>query len=138
MRDFFGRMALRMAQFMQGRYGADSLSNGLAAVGIISLLLSIVPFLDFFSWIALIALLTAVARSLSRNFAQRQRENEAYERVISKPRRMYHLAKKAWANRATTKYFRCKHCGQVLSIPRGKGTLRVVCPKCKTEVQKKS
>ncbi len=28
--------------------------------------------------------------------------------------------------------------GQVLSVPRGKGTLRVVCPKCKTETKQKS
>ena len=34
--------------------------------------------------------------------------------------------------------FKCKKCGAVLSVPRGKGTLRVVCPKCKTETTKKS
>lgn len=43
-----------------------------------------------------------------------------------------------YVNRKTTKYFRCKGCGQILSIPRGKGTMRIVCPKCKTEVMKKS
>ena len=43
-----------------------------------------------------------------------------------------------YVNRKTTKYFQCKGCGQILSIPRGKGTMRIVCPKCKTEVMKKS
>ena len=43
-----------------------------------------------------------------------------------------------YVNRKTTKYFRCKGCGQILSIPRDKGTMRIVCPKCKTEVMKKS
>ena len=43
-----------------------------------------------------------------------------------------------WTNRKTTRYFKCKGCGQVLSVPRGKGTLRVVCPKCKTETKQKS
>lgn len=137
-KEFLGRLAMKMAQFMQGRYGADSLSNGLAALGIISLLLSILPHLDFFSWVAFVALLLAILRSLSRNIAQRRRENATYERVMAKPRRAYALAKKAWVNRKTTKYFRCKNCGQILSVPRGKGTLRVVCPKCKTEVRKKS
>ena len=56
----------------------------------------------------------------------------------AKPRRSYELAKKKWSNRKTTKYFRCENCGQELSVPRGTGTMRVVCPKCKTETKMKS
>lgn len=68
----------------------------------------------------------------------RDRENAAFERAVEKPRKQLSLARKAWANRKTTRYFTCKGCGQVLSVPRGKGTLRVVCPKCKTESTMKS
>ena len=44
--DFFQRIALKTARWMQGRYGLDGLSNGLMALGIISMLLSVLPYLE--------------------------------------------------------------------------------------------
>ena len=64
--------------------------------------------------------------------------NAPFERIVEKPRKQLSLRRKKWTNRKTTRYFKCKGCGQVLSVPRGKGTLRVVCPKCKTETKQKS
>ena len=58
--------------------------------------------------------------------------------LFQKPKRWWNMLDTMYVNRKTTKYFRCKGCGQILSIPRGKGTMRIVCPKCKTEVMKKS
>ena len=34
--------------------------------------------------------------------------------------------------------FKCKKCGAVLSVPRGKGTLRVTCPQCYEQTVRKS
>lgn len=138
MKSFLQGMMMNLARWMQGRYGNDSLSNGLVALGIIALLLSIIPGLDVLSLLSFVCLAIAIFRSLSKNFARRRKENEVYERVMRGPKRTYALAKKAWANRATTRYFKCKGCGTVLSVPRGKGTLRVVCPKCKKETTRKS
>lgn len=138
MKQFFQRMTYKMAVWMQGRYGNDDFSNGLVALGIITMLLSIFPHCGWLSYIALIALVVAIWRTCSKNISKRANENQTYLRVTAKPRRSYELAKKKWVNRKTTKYFRCKGCGQELSVPRGKGTLRVVCPKCKKETQMKS
>lgn len=129
---------MKMAQWMQGRYGIDGLSNGLVALGVIAMLLSIIPHLDALSWLAVACLAVAIYRMCSKKFAQRRKENEAYERIMKGPKRTYALVKKAWVNRKTTCYFKCKGCGTVLSVPRGKGTLRVVCPKCKKETTRKS
>ena len=115
MKNFFQRLAQRTAVWMQGRYGNDDLGNALVALGIITMLASILPRCGWLSYVALAAM-----------------------RLSAKPRRSYELAKKKWSNRKTAKYFRCKHCGQELSVPRGKGTMRVVCPKCKTETKMKS
>ena len=138
MKGFLERLQWKLAGMMQGRRGADTLSSFLMVVGIVLLLVSIVPGLDVLSWVALIALAYALFRSYSKNVAARDRENAAFERAVEKPRKQLPLARKAWANRKTTRYFTCKGCGQVLSVPRGKGTLRVVCPKCKTESTMKS
>ena len=77
-------------------------------------------------------------RIQSKNLGSRARENEAFLRATEKPRRALSVGRKKWENRETTLYFKCKGCGHELSVPRGKGTLRVVCPKCKTETVKKS
>lgn len=138
MQGFFERLQWKIAAWMQGRYGMDGLSNFIAGVAIILLLASIIPGLDLLSWAALLLMVLSIVRSISKNIPARTKELATYERVIAKPKRSLSLAKKAWTNRKTTVYFKCKKCGQVLSVPRGKGTLRVVCPKCKTETKRKS
>lgn len=138
MKGFLERMQWKLAGMMQGRRGTDSFSNFLMVVGIVLLLGSIVPGLDMLSWVALVVLAYALFRSYSKNIAARERENAAFERIVAGPKKQLSLARKKWANRKTTRYFTCKGCGQVLSVPRGKGTLRVVCPKCKTETKQKS
>lgn len=138
MRGFLERMQWKMSEWMQGRHGADGLSNFLIGVGLVLVIASVIPGLDLLSWLALIVLAVAIFRSFSKNGAARSKENEAYERIAAKPKRWFSLRQKAWKNRKTTRYFKCKGCGTVLSVPRGKGKLRVVCPKCKTETMKKS
>lgn len=138
MKNFLERLQRSMAQAMQGRRGADGLSNFLVIVGIVLLFVSLVPGFDLASWVSLAVLAYALFRCYSKNIAARQRENAAFERVAEKPKKQLLLMQKKWTNRSTTRYFTCKGCGQSLSVPRGKGTLRVVCPKCKTETTIKS
>lgn len=107
---------------MQGRYGNDDLGNALVALGIITMLASILPHCGWLSYVALAAMALAIWRTCSKNIGKRRQENQKYLRLSAKPRRSYELAKKKWSNRKTTKYFRCKNCGQELSVPRGKGT----------------
>ena len=47
-------------------------------------------------------------------------------------------AERMWRERKTTLFFRCKTCGAILSVPRGKGHIRVTCPRCGTKVEKVS
>ena len=127
---FLDRLQWRMAAWMQGRHGADSLSNALIVVGLVLTLASILPGLGLLSWAAFVFLAVALFRCFSRNEYKRAGENEAYLRFVAKPKRAVSVAGKAWKNRKTTCYFKCKHCGAVLSVPRGKGKLRVTCPQC--------
>lgn len=138
MKQFLERWARKTAIWMQGRYGNDDFSNGLVALGVICMIVSLFPNCGWLSWVALAAFAVVLWRTCSKNIARRRAENQKYLQVTAKPRRAYELAKKKFTNRKTTKYFRCKNCGQELSVPKGKGTLRVVCPKCKTETKMKS
>ena len=138
MKGFLERLQWKLWGRMQGRRGADTFSNFLVVAGIVLLFASLIPGLDLLSWVALIVLAYSLFRSYSKNIAARDRENATFERIVEKPRKQLSLMRKKWTNRKTTRYFKCKGCGQVLSVPRGKGTLRVVCPKCKTETKLKS
>ena len=138
MKGFLERLQWKLSGMTQGRRGADTFSNFLVVAGIVLLFASLIPGLDLLSWVALIVLAYSLFRSYSKNIAARDRENATFERIVEKPRKQLSLMRKKWTNRKTTRYFKCKGCGQVLSVPRGKGTLRVVCPKCKTETKQKS
>lgn len=132
MREFFDKINLRLAEFMQGRYGMDDLNKFLFIVAIVIMLVQIfipIPFISIFGWIVIIL---AIVRSLSRNYAARENENAKYLKIIKGP--------KSWATRMkkskTTLYFKCPDCKTRLSVPKGKGKLRIICPKCKKEIFK--
>lgn len=138
MRGFLERLQWRMAAWMEGRYGPDNLSNALMVTGIVLAFASIIPGLDLL-WIpALVLLIASMVRTFSKNIAKREAENASWLKLTAKPKESFALARKAWTNRSTTKYFKCKGCGAVLSVPRGKGKLRITCPKCHWQTEKKS
>ena len=138
MKGFFDRLRWRLSLWLEGRYGADSLSNVLNMVGLALLLIAVLTGLTLLWAFAMGVILLSAFRTFSKNIPQRERENEAWLNLIAKPKEAISLARKAWANRATTEYFRCKGCGAVLSVPKGKGKLRVTCPKCHWQTEKKS
>lgn len=136
MREFFDRLNLRIAQFMEGRYGLDNLGKFLIIVGLILLVVGpIISPADMLGWVFAIL---ALVRALSRNFTTRDRENEIYLKISRAPKRFFQKRAKHWKNRKTTKYFKCKDCKQPLSVPKGKGKLRIICPKCGKEIFIKS
>ena len=138
MKGFFDRLRWRLSLWLEGRYGADSLSNVLNMVGLALLLIAVLTGLTLLWAFAMGVILLSAFRTFSKNIPQRERENEAWLNLIAKPKEAISLVRKAWANRATTIYFRCKGCGTVLSVPKGKGKLRVTCPKCHWQTEKKS
>lgn len=47
-------------------------------------------------------------------------------------------AQKMWKQRNTSRFLKCPNCGQILSVPKGKGKIRVTCPRCRTKMETKS
>lgn len=136
MREFFDRLNLRIAEFMNGRNGLDNLNKFMLVLAILLMLFfAFVPFLSTVAWIILALV---VFRSFSVNILARERENEKYLQIVDKPLKVFKRLNLKWTNRKTTVYFKCKNCGTHLSLPKGKGKLRVVCPKCKTEIFKRT
>ncbi|NHM15517.1 hypothetical protein GMI69_02365 [Eggerthellaceae bacterium zg-887] len=138
MRNFLDRLGYKLSELMYGRYGVDAFTSFLVVVALAVMFVEILVPSGFLSLASLALLVYAFWRTCSKNASGRAAENRRYEELVRKPKAQVNLMYKRWKNRKTTVYFKCKGCGQVLSVPKGKGTLRVVCPKCRTEVRKKS
>jgi uncharacterized C2H2 Zn-finger protein len=123
---------------MIGRYGLDQLS--------IALLIAYLPlsFAVQFSGIRLLNLVTLAPlgwcyfRILSRNTVKRREENRRFL--------VWWYPIQTWVSRKIYRikdhkihcYFKCPHCKQTVRVPKGKGEIRIACPKCKMEFIKKT
>ena len=141
-------MKERLRKFMEGRYGADELNRFLTVCGWVLLLLGFVlsginnritmiigSVLVTLSWAFLIL---SVLRTLSRKTGQRAAENYKYFVYKNKVRGWFRRLKSRWQDRKTHRYFRCPQCGATVRVPKGKGKIRITCPKCKNQFVKKS
>lgn len=132
------RFQWRMSQRLQGCYGTDSLSNFLVVCAIVVMIVGWFASNSILSWISFLLLCVAVWRAFSRNIGARAEECAKFDEYSAVPKRYMKLASLSWGHRKTKRYFLCPTCKQILSVPRGKGKLRVTCPKCKSVTMRKS
>lgn len=138
MKNFFSNLSAKMQQWMAGRYGSDELSRTISIVALIGLFLSCIPSLRFLYLPTIILWIWAMFRCYSRNIQKRRSERNAYLRFTGRIKGWFSLKKKAWKERKTYRYFRCKQCGTVLRVPTGKGKIKITCAKCRSEIVKKT
>lgn len=125
-------------KWMQGRYGVDAYSRFLAVLAAVLAIISYFRRSKILSFIAIGFLSWSYLRMFSKNIAARRRENERYlqkkEWVLRGPRQW----KRALFGTRTERYFRCPGCHTVLRVPKGKGKIRIRCPKCQMEMTKRT
>lgn len=130
----------KLARFLYGRYGADSLYNALFICELILLFIGTIlnilgkvePALSaisiFLYFAALGLMIFAMYRFFSRNIAKRRRENQAWLNFKAKFRR---TGKTHLPPDTSDHIFRsCPHCRATLRLPREKGKHEVKCPRC--------
>ncbi|MBQ7094170.1 MAG: hypothetical protein IJN84_06625 [Clostridia bacterium] len=138
MRNWLTKLAQKINQFMYGRYGTDRLNMFLLKLSIILVFLSYFPKMGICSLIAYIFVIWSLFRSLSKNLHKRRLELYKYEEIKRDFKGRISLIKQIWQNRKTHKYFRCKNCGNIFRVPKGKGKIEVTCPKCREKSIRKS
>ena len=76
-------------------------------------------------------------RYFSHNIERRERENQRFMKIfgpfIRKVKEIYKNTYNRIRDRKTHVYLKCPNCKQTLRLPKGRGKLKVTCPKCKTE-----
>lgn len=124
---------------MKERHGIDELGIGLIWLGVIFTVISYFLKNSFFSALALAIVIFEVFRTLSKNEIQRNSENYVFKAKFLNPiTSTFRSFKRKTVGDKNYKYIKCKNCGQELRIPKGKGKIKVKCPKCKESQEVRS
>lgn len=138
MKNFFRNIGIRIQQGMVGRYGYDELSRAMSIAALIGLILSCIPGFQFMYIPTIILWAWSMFRCYSRNLEKRRNERSVWLGFMGRIKGWFVLTKRAWKERKTHCFFRCKQCNTILRIPRGKGKILITCPKCNNEIVKKT
>lgn len=155
MGNFFGNLNDKIQSFMAGRNGADRLARWALGASVLILFVNMFVPNVVCTMLSYALLFYCVYRMFSSNVAARRQENQKFEEflgrfsrrggadasgsttrdVTAQGAKTAGRTKTADAQKTT---FVCEKCGQSLSVPKGRGTLRVTCPKCNHQQKVKS
>ena len=116
-------------RFMAGRYGTDKLNSVILWSGVVFLLVSMFleGWLNFILWLlAYVCMGWALFRSFSRQTYKRYQENRRFLNLLERVKDRDH------------RYFACPKCRQQVRVPKGKGKIAIICPKCREKFIKKT
>ncbi len=119
-----GRLAERIARFMAGRNGPDTLYYVFFALAFIATVLQWFTDKLYPSLVAALFIGYALFRFMSRNVYKRRQENEKFRRFVfnvTHPRRR---------EKRTHVFRKCRYCKSRLRLRRVKGKHTVRCPRC--------
>ena len=140
---------------MYGRNGVDQLCWALLILGIILNLIGNFTGAAILCVLAYLPMVWALYRMFSKNLPQRQKENAWLLRLLrmdagqARQSGSYAGYYQTAAKRPGVglmerlkdrehRYFRCPKCRQTVRVPKGKGVIRITCPKCGERFEKKS
>ena len=123
----------KLADWHKGRNGADEISNLTLAVAIVLVVVNLFAHTWVISLVAVALLLYTGFRISSTKVADRREENEHFLAVLGPLAPWVRNPAAAMREARAYKHLTCPSCGQHVRVPRGKGKVRVTCPKCKTK-----
>ena len=140
-RRIMSKISASLRHFMTGRYGGDKLNMLLLGVGAGSCILSLFlrpPVSLVFTLISYVFMFWALFRSLSRNTYKRRAENNAYLTLRYNMTRKLSGLKQRMQQKKYYRFYKCPKCGITTRVPKGKGKIRITCPKCGESFVRKS
>ena len=151
------KLRLKFMDFMRGRNGSDSLYYAMIVVCLLFEVADIFINSRVFSLVSLAIFALTMYRFFSKNLVQRQKENDAFLRIISrlknkdfkgnpyevkvkKPsafQKKINGYKTRFKDRKTHVFKKCPGCQAVIRLPKRKGEHTVCCPRCSTNFKVK-
>lgn len=137
-KNWFRSFESKMRIIMYGRYGYDELSQFLSKAALLCLVAGLFVYPGFFCGLSAALYLICMFRMYSKNISKRRKERDAYLRKTQPLRDWKALQKRKFSDRKTHRIYRCPRCRASLRVPKGKGKIRIHCPKCGAEIVKKT
>ena len=128
----------KLRELMRGRNGADDIALVSVTVAILLAVINLFAKTRVLSALGLALVIYGVWRTLSKDTQRRARENAAFVRRLGPVRRWVKNPKAAFEEARSFKHAKCPNCGQGVRVPRGKGKVRVTCPRCGTRFEERS
>ena len=131
----FQKLRMKFAAFMYGRYGFDRFSKFLFILFILlwvllTVITNIFPFLWFLNILEYALFIYTYFRVFSKNISKRAAENRKYMQAEYKVKNFFRVKKSRMQKRKTHHLYKCPKCKQILSVPKGRGKIKITCPKC--------
>ncbi len=136
MRNFFQKIGDGLRNAFSGSYGTDQFSRFLFGAAFVAFIVSMFLGGSVLYWVGFALMIYGYFRIVSRNYAQRSAENQKYLRVKDGIARFFRIRRKQFDDRKEYRYFKCPSCGQEVRVPKGKGKIRITCPKCRAQFEK--
>ena len=131
----------RFIEFMQGRYGFDTLNKFLLGAAITLAVVNLFVFNIIARTVLMVIELACLGwfafRFLSRNITGRSHENRIFEKFFNPVKNFFVLSYKKIRDRKDYRYIKCPFCKAQLRVRNKKGRHTVRCPKCNKEFRKK-
>ena len=128
----------KLRELMRGRNGADDIALVSVTVAILLAVINLFAKTRVLSALGLALVIYGVWRTLSKDTQRRAQENAAFVRRLGPVRRWVQNPKAAFEEARSFKHAKCPNCGQGVRVPRGKGKVRVTCPRCGTRFEERS
>lgn len=126
----------KMQQFMYGRYGTDEFARFTLYASLFLCILSLFIRSALLNLLILLLLGYTYFRMFSRKIYKRHEENQKFLQIKNKVVQTLHLNR--LGQMKDYRFFKCPICKQTVRVPRGKGKIKIHCPKCHNDFIKKS
>ena len=120
----------KFRQFMQGRYGIDSLGRALAVVYLVLAVINMFFVSGWLYFLGLAIFAVLVFRVLSRNTTKRYDENLKFQKFSNSFSGFFRKVNSRANQNKIYCFKRCPNCGKTLRLPRKRGKHGTRCPVC--------
>lgn len=127
-----------LTKMMQGRAGGDHLSLFLLLLSVVITIIGRVIGFPFIAALSYLPLVFGTYRIFSKDLSKRRMENYKFMMKISPLYKRFHRLLTRFRLRRDHKLMPCTHCKSMLRVPKGKGKIRITCPKCKARFTRKT
>lgn len=128
----------KFIRFMYGRYGIDSFGKFTIWGSLIIMLIAGWTHNNLLSLIAWAGIIYSYYRMFSKKTYKRATENQKYLQMTRGIRTFFYKQRNLMTQRKTHRIYKCPTCKQKIRVPKGKGKIEILCPKCQTTFIKKS